>query len=170
MAGFIFTSVLMFVFWFSLSGELNPILLGLGVISSLLVAWWSRDLLIGSSGKLPDLGIFLRVVAYLPWLLWQTALSNLQLFYLILHPKMPLEPSIVRYKHDLRTDFGIVTLANSITLTPGTLTMDGNREEYIIHCITKSAAEDLQSDEMLKKVKWVEGSLKERSEGTVKEL
>ncbi|MDO7787744.1 Na+/H+ antiporter subunit E [Desulforamulus aquiferis] len=153
----------MFVFWFSLSGQTIPLLLILGVISSLLVAYWSHDLLIGKMEKGPDIGRIFRMIKYIPWLAWQIVLSNLHLIYLVLHPKMPIEPTIVRFKHDLKTDMGITLLANSITLTPGTITIDADRNEYIVHAVSSKTAQDLLSGDMQARVKEIEGGTKEMS-------
>jgi multicomponent Na+:H+ antiporter subunit E len=161
MLSFLLTTVIMFAFWFLMSGQLHPIFLILGVVFSLLVAMWSHDLLIGRVNKMPDLGRGLRIIAYLPWLLWQITLANLYVIYLVLHPKMPIEPQIVRFKNTLKTDLGIVILANSITLTPGTTTIEGNHDEFIVHSIAKKTADDLLSGEMQARVRGIEGTEKE---------
>jgi multicomponent Na+:H+ antiporter subunit E len=80
MFSFIFTAVLMFIFWFCLSGQTAPLFLILGAISSLLVAFWSHDLLLGRRGI--DFKKFIRLLQYLPWLAWQIVLANLHLVYL----------------------------------------------------------------------------------------
>ncbi|MCL5780899.1 MAG: Na+/H+ antiporter subunit E [Firmicutes bacterium] len=151
----------MFVFWFSLSGQLHPLLLILGVISSLLVAYWSTDVLIGQMNKGPDIDRIFRMIAYVPWLVWQIVLSNIHVVQLVLSPKLEIDPKIIRFKHDLKTDMGIVILANSITLTPGTITINGGRGEFIVHAVSKKTADDLLSGEMQAKVKGLEGVTKE---------
>ncbi len=161
MLGFLMTALIMFAFWFLLSGQTSPILLILGVVSSILVARWSKDLLIGRMDGLPDLGRVVRIIAYLPWLLWQIVLANFHVIYLVLHPKMPIEPQMVRFKNSLKTDLGIVILANSITLTPGTITVEGDHDEFIVHAVSKKTAEDLLSGEMQERVLGIEGGEKE---------
>jgi multicomponent Na+:H+ antiporter subunit E len=155
--GFWLTVIIMYSFWILLSGYFDFLHLFLGAISSLLVASWSHDLFIGKTDIIPGLKRILRLIKYLPWLFWQIILANLNLVYLTLHPKMPIDPEIIRFKTDLKTNLGIVTLANSITLTPGTVTIEGNHEEFIVHAINKSAAESLLSEEMQTRVKEVEG-------------
>lgn len=157
MLSFLLTAVLMFIFWFSLSGQTKPLFLIFGAICSLLVAYWSHDLLIGKLEKGPDLKKFIRMIAYLPWLAWQIVLANWHLVYLVLHPKMPIDPTIMRYEHDLKTNMGITVLANSITLTPGTTSIDADRRELIVHAISRKTAEDLLSGSMLAKVREIEG-------------
>ncbi len=166
MLSFLLTSIIMFIFWFSLSGQTAPMFLILGVVSSLLVAYWSHDLLIGKMVKGPDLRRIILLIKYFLWLAWEIVLANLHLIYLVLHPKMPIEPSIVRFKHDLKTDMGIALFANSITLTPGTITIDANRHEYIVHAVSMKTAQDLLSGSMHAKIKEIEGS-KEMSKANV---
>lgn len=151
------TAIIMFVFWFLLSGQFDPLLLLLGIISSLLVARWSHDLLMETF----DWGVFSKQVGrflkYAPWLFWQICLANLELIYLTLHPRMPIEPHIIKIDPKVKSDFGIISLANSITLTPGTVTIEANKDEFIVHAITHHAAAGLVSGEMPAKVREVEG-------------
>lgn len=164
MLSFLFTAILMFGFWLLLSGQFHPILLAAGVVSSLLVARWSHDLLIGRVDRAPDLGRAFRLVAYLPWLFWQIILANLHVIYLVLHPRMPLNPGLVRFENELKTDLGIVILANSITLTPGTVTIEGNHREFVVHSLSRQVADGLLSGEMQSRVKALEGGAKEGKE------
>lgn len=154
---FLLTAILMFLFWIMLSGHFDPLLISLGIISSLLVAYWSHDLYLNDKEIGPGFGRAMRFIKYLPWLMWQITLANLHLVYLTLHPRMPIDPKVIRFTTDLKTGFGIITLANSITLTPGTVTIEGSREEFIVHAITPTAAGGLLSGEMQGRVKEVEG-------------
>lgn len=150
---FILTSLIMFAFWIILSGEFSPLLLGSGVVASLLVAYLSHDLLIGQvdvGKKVRDMGRFLK---YLPWLFWQIILANLDLVYRVLHPRMPIDPGFITFKNDFETEIGMTTLANSITLTPGTVTVDVNDQEFIVHAIARGPAEGLLAGEMMNRVK-----------------
>ncbi len=148
----------MFAFWILLSGEFTFILILSGIISSLLVAYLSHDLLIGKVDiRLGTTGV-LRFIRYLPWLLWQVVVANLDLAYRTLHPKMPIDPQVVRFGTALKSEIGIAILANSITLTPGTVTIEANKKgEFIVHAITKEHAAGLLSGEMQAKVKEIEG-------------
>lgn len=166
MLSFLLTAILMFIFWFSLSGQTAPMFLILGAVSSLLVAYWSHDLLLGKIEKGPDLRRITKILLYFPWLAWEIVLANLHLIHLTLHPKMPIEPTIIRFKHNLRTDMAIALLANSITLTPGTITIDANRDEFIVHAVSRKTAQDLLSGTMQAKVMEIEGS-KEMSKAHV---
>jgi multicomponent Na+:H+ antiporter subunit E len=73
---------------------------------------------------------------YLPVFFYSVVVANLDVMYRALHPKMPIKPGIVKIKTKLKTDSGITALANSITLTPGTLTVDVTDDGYLyIHWI-----------------------------------
>lgn len=147
----------MFVFWILLSGEFNFILILSGVFSSLLVSYMSHDLLTGKGDIKLGLARTIRFTRYLPWILWQIVLANLDLVYRTLHPKMPISPRIISFKNDFKTDLGMVILANSITLTPGTVTINVTEDEFIVHTIAEEAAQSLISGEMQARVKRIEG-------------
>ncbi len=154
---FILTFIILFSFWILLSGYFDFMHLFLGIISSLFVAFISHDLMIGDVNIRRGFKKLLRFIRYLPWLLYQIALANLDIVYRTLHPNMPIAPRIIKFKTDLKTDMGIVTLANSITLTPGTVTIDVKNGEFIVHAIAEKPAEDLLEGEMQARVKIVEG-------------
>ncbi len=154
---FILTASIMFIFWILLSGEFSLILILSGVFSSLLVSYISHDLLTGQGDIKLGFIRTIRFIRYLPWLLWQILLANIDLVYRTLHPKMPINPKIITFKNDFKTDLGMVTLANSITLTPGTVTIDVNENEFIVHTIDEKAAESLISGQMQAKVRKIEG-------------
>ena len=154
---FVLTAIIMFVFWIFLSGEFSFILLLTGIISSLLVSYISHDLLIGNGDMKLGFIRTIRFIRFLPWLLWQIVLANIDLALRTLHPKMPINPILINIKNNLKTDLGMVILANSITLTPGTVTIDVNKNEFLVHVISEKAAQSLISGEMQARVKKIEG-------------
>ncbi|ODS32684.1 MAG: Na(+)/H(+) antiporter subunit E1 [Candidatus Scalindua rubra] len=154
---FLITVVTMFSFWILLSGEFTFILITSGIVASLIVAYLSHDVFIGKADIKVETGRVLRFIKYLPWLLWEIILANVEVAYLVLSPKMLIDPQLVPFKTELKTDLGIVTLANSITLTPGTVTVEANKEEFIIHAIWQKSAEGIISGEMQRKVRDIEG-------------
>ncbi len=154
---FVLTFLLMFAFWILLSGQFHFVLLVSGVVSSLFVAYISHDLLIGHVALGTVIVKTFRLITYLPWLLWQIVLANLDLVYRTLHPGEKIDPHIIKFKTDLMTSKGIAVLANSITLTPGTVTVMANKEgEFIVHAIAKAPAESLLSGAMQSRVKKIE--------------
>jgi multicomponent Na+:H+ antiporter subunit E len=148
----------MFAFWILLSGQFHFVLLVSGVVSSLFVAYISHDLLIGRVALGTVVAKTYRLIIYLPWLLWQIVMANLDLVYRTLHPGEKIDPHIIKFNTDLMTRKGIALLANSITLTPGTVTVMANKEgEFIVHAIAKAPAESLLSGAMQSRVKKIEG-------------
>jgi len=154
---FILTAIIMFAFWILLSGYFTFTLLLSGVVSSLLVAYWSHDLLIGDVNLSRASGMVFRLIVYLPWLFWQIILANFDIVYRTLHPSMPINPSLIEFDTSLDTDAGVAILANSITLTPGTVTVraDGNGK-FLVHAIADAPAESLLAGDMQRRVEWVE--------------
>jgi len=156
---FLITAIAMFIFWILLSGEFTFILITSGVVASLIVAYLSHDIFVGKADLKTETGRVFKFIVYIPWLLWEIILANVEIAYLVLNPKPLVDPQIVRFKHDLKTDLGIVTLAHSITLTPGTVTVEADREEFVIHAIWQKSAEGIIGGEMQRKVKKIEGEV-----------
>ncbi|NJB67108.1 multicomponent Na+:H+ antiporter subunit E [Desulfobaculum xiamenense] len=143
------TFVIMAITWVVLSGQFDPFHLSLGVISCSIVAWFSSDLLFPpreSSG--PD-GTWIRFCLYIPWLLVEIFKANLWLLYLVFHPRMMdlIDPKIIKFDTRLRKTMSRLTFANSITLTPGTITVyvdvDGR---YTVHAIDDKSAAGLPGE------------------------
>lgn len=156
---FLITAIAMFIFWILLSGEFTFILITSGVVASLITAYLSHDIFVGKADLKTETGRVFKFIVYIPWLLWEIILANVEIAYLVLNPKPLVDPQIVRFKNDLKTDLGIVTLAHSITLTPGTVTVEANREEFVIHAIWQKSAEGIIGGEMQRKVKKIEGEV-----------
>ena len=147
------TFVILFVFWLLLSGMFEIFPLALGAAASAVVAWFSSHLLF-PGGKV---GVSLRPVMgmllYLPWLFWQIVVANLQVARIVLHPRMMelINPQIVRFQTRLKSPFARVTFGQSITLTPGTITINIDDQEFTVYALTDSTAESLPG-EMEKRV------------------
>jgi multicomponent Na+:H+ antiporter subunit E len=143
--------VILFGFWLLLSGHYDLLHLSLGLICSLLVAFVSHDLLIENISGSKRFKKTRRFVSYVPWLIYQIVIANLHVAYLILKPSA-IDPRIVRFKTKLKSEFSMVTLGNSITLTPGTITMDIVDGEFFVHALSKKVADDLLGGEMERRV------------------
>lgn len=142
------TFLVMLVFWVLLSGMFDGFHLTLGVVSCLLVAFFSHDLLFyGARGQSVLRGL-LGMLTYLPWLFWQVVVANLQVAYIVLHPRMLdlIDPHLVRFQTRLKRPFSKVTLAQSITLTPGTITVDIHEDEFTVFALTREAAQSLPGE------------------------
>lgn len=142
--GIFLTFIVLFGFWIFLSGLLDAMHLSMGIICSILVALYSHDLLIrGSHSIIGRVGISLRFIKYGFWLLSQIFMANIDVARRVLDPKLPISPGIIKFSSRLKSDVALTTLANSITLTPGTLTMDIIGEDYYIHCLATEHGENL---------------------------
>ena len=142
------TFVILFGFWTVLSGIFDLFHLTLGVICSLIISILTHDLLFANV-RVGDIKLtIIRFIRYLPWLIYQIFVSNFYVAYLVLSPKMPISPQIIRFKTKLESDISWVVLANSITLTPGTITIDIKDGEFYVHALAKKVADDLNTGEM----------------------
>ncbi|MDM8551254.1 Na+/H+ antiporter subunit E [Desulfobacterales bacterium HSG2] len=122
---FFITFFIMFGLWLLLSGKFDLFHISLGVISCVIVSFLSGDLLLPSPKTSTMPGIWFRFIKYIPWLLYQVLVANIHVMYLVFHPRMMelIDPRIMKFKSRLKSDMSLVTLANSITLTPGTITV-----------------------------------------------
>lgn len=155
---FLITFIFMFLSWIVLSGKFDPLLLWLGGLSSFFVAYYFYDLLFPAMDK-GYISIFFRFIRYTPWLMWEIIKANFHLVYLAFHPRMKdlIDPHIITFKTNLKSDIAITALANSITLTPGTITITADSDGvFKVHAIDRESAESLPG-EMLKKVAKVFG-------------
>ncbi len=100
-------------------------------------------------------GRLLRFVLYAVYLLKEIAVANLQIAYVVLHPDLPIDPKLVRFQAAVWSDSGVTTLANSITLTPGTLTVRVAEDGFEIHSLTEGAREDLFDGGLERAVRFV---------------
>lgn len=96
-----------------------------------------------------------RFALYAPYLLWEIAKANVTLAYVILHPRLPIDPEMVQFKAAVWDDLPATTLANSITLTPGTLTVEVSQREFYIHSLTGGSRDDLLDGALERAVRFV---------------
>lgn len=138
----IITTGLILGFWMLLSGHFKPLLISLGVISSLLVIWLSyRMRIIDREGypveKIP------RLLLYQLFLIKEIIKSNIDVIFRILKPGKTISPTVIKLPTRQVSDLSKVIYANSITLTPGTVTMEITDEEITVHALSEDAAQDL---------------------------
>ncbi len=148
---FIATSIIVFAFWILLSAHFDRFHVGAGVICALIVAYGSHDLLFTGTGN-HTLTKTMRFIAYLPWLIYQIVLANIDVAKRALSPRMPIDPRVVTFKTILRSDVARTALANSITLTPGTVTIDIVDDVFYVHAIAKEPADDLLEGAMERRI------------------
>ncbi len=137
--------------WLLLSGHLDALLLSFGMLSVVLVYFISTRMHIIDAEWRP-VNILASVLIYWVWLIREIILSNLAVIRCIIDPKLPIDPTIICVHASQDDDVGRVVFANSITLTPGTVSLDVGDHEIKVHALTSSAAEDLKSGIMNRKV------------------
>jgi multicomponent Na+:H+ antiporter subunit E len=137
--------------WVLWSGQLKPLLLGLGAFSCLLTVYVTRRM-----GYFDDevfaLRFGLRLLGYWAWLAREVWRSSIEVARVVLNPRLPISPQIVEITATASHPVDQVILGNSITLTPGTLALDLHRGKIQVHCLTRASADDLKSGEMDRRV------------------
>lgn len=156
MGHFISLFIALFLFWIVLSGFFTPFLLGAGVLSALAVAWFANRMdVVDHEGHPIHLGP--GALTYWPWLFKEIAKSAWAVSRIILDPRLPVTPTIVKFAPGQRTVVGLVTHANSITLTPGTISIEVEPGEFVVHGLTREGAEGCIDSEMNRRVNRFEG-------------
>ena len=148
--------LLLFLNWVVLSGKLDAFHLSLGVVSCLIVTVLSQDLLYHDRAK----GLRIRLleawafVRYVPWIIWEVVKANAHVLKLAMTKKgyEEMSPRVVTFETYLKTDFAKFVLANSITLTPGTITMLIRDDVFHIHTMSQFLEDDLLTGSIERKV------------------
>jgi len=131
--------------WLLLSGHYDFFHISMGVFSSFVIVLLHMPLRkyysvqeenAGGKGRLR----YLRVLFYIPWLLWQIVIATMQVAAVVLNPKMPIDPALVRFKARYPNSTARVILGNSITLTPGTITIRIKGDEFLVHSLMDASS------------------------------
>lgn len=138
------------LFWLVLSGRYDTQSLLLGAVCVAVVTAITPDRFLHVGRERPEFGIDLRRISpmrsmrYGLWLLWAIVRANVEVAYLVLHPRMPVDPQLVRFRVGFENRLPQVILAHSITLTPGTVTIDLDDEgTYLVHVLVPRFAKPL---------------------------
>lgn len=150
---------LFFLIWVIFNGQLTLEIAAFGAVIAGVMYWFLCKFF---NYKLRYDLFFWRkaplLIQYLFTLIWEILKANLIVFKMIYSEEYELEPAVVRFKTDLHSTFARVLLANSITLTPGTITVSLTDNEYTVHCLDKELAEGIASSifvELLAKIEEV---------------
>ena len=154
---FISLTTALFVFWLALSGDHTPMLVILGGISAITCALVAARIHVLDAEGHPIEWLF-AWLTYFPWLLGQIAKSAWAVTKIVLTPSLPISPVLTVIKANQRSSVGIATFANSITLTPGTITVAVNGNDLTVHCLVQEGAVDLAGGEMNRRVRALEGA------------
>jgi len=143
--------LVLFVVWLLLSGIFEPLMLGLGVASCIIVVYIAHRMnVIDREGH--PIHLTWRAALYFPWLIWEIVKANIDVALAITRPVMSIDPRLLDITASQKDDLGRVIYANSITLTPGTVTIATERSAFTIHALTRSAAEGLERGDMDRRV------------------
>ena len=153
---FVSAVVVTYAFWLVLSGHFTPTLMIIGAVSSVaVVALASRMAIIDREGH--PIYLLVRATWYWPWLLWQIIKSGIDVSRIIFTPSLPIIPTLINVKATQKSVVGVVTYANSITLTPGTVSVELEDNEITVHAITHDGAMELAGGDMDRMVTRFEG-------------
>ena len=145
--------IVLFGFWLLMSGYYTPLILSLGVISCLLCVYLTIKGRFLDNETLP-IYFFPRLIQYTLWLIKEILKSNITTAKVIIMKSE--EPELFSVKATQKTNEGKVTYANSITLTPGTVTTQIKDNVFEVHALTKEFGDDVRSSEMDRMVTWLE--------------
>ncbi|XIA66389.1 Na+/H+ antiporter subunit E [Bradyrhizobium sp. TZ2] len=147
----------LFAFWLVLSGHYTSMLVAAGAISAVLcVLAMIRGRVVDAEAH--PIELLWGAVTYFPWLIREIAKSAWAVTKIILHPSLPISPTMTVVRASQRTSVGVATYANSITLTPGTITVEVNGNELSVHALVGEGALDLEDGGMDRRVSQFEGT------------
>lgn len=153
--------VVLFALWTALSGVFLLEFMVLGGLAAVVGIAVSELLFRGShEGKFAsapaNIGWYVRTVIklaiYHPWLIKEIVVSNFHVAYLVLHPKLPIDPTLVEFDTTLVSERAQVMLAQSITLTPGTVTIDASDGRFLIHCLSRTTRQGIEDGVLQKRI------------------
>ena len=137
--------------WLLLSGHYDPLILGFGAVSCAFVTYLARRFRLVDPESYP-LHMGWSLLAYWGWLLVEIVKANFDVARRVLDPRMPIDPRLFETKMSQTRDLGRVIYANSITLTPGTISLDLGDNTILVHALTRQGQDALETGEMDAKV------------------
>lgn len=137
--------------WYALSGKFDVLHFGTGVVVALIIAMQARSVEDGSRFH-P-----VRFLIFVPWLIGQVVLSNLRVARSVLDPALPIAPTLIRIPPRVAGDRPLALLGMGVTLTPGTLTVDVQDDEMLVHALDEHSVDALRDGAMTRRVARVFG-------------
>lgn len=150
MGATVLSGIFLFAAWVVLSGKLDVIHLGAGAAIAAAIAiatrrLWALPPVFGASPTHPFADLRRgRFVLYLLVLGWEIVVSAFQVAAIVLNPRLPIEPRMLRFRSRLPHSFARLLLANSITLTPGTVTIEVEGDDFVVHALTAGTAQGIE--------------------------
>lgn len=154
---FILASTLV-LFWMLLSGHTSVLLLSLGLASVVLVTWLVSRM--DRNDNAPVRMLFsMKFISYLGWLTWQVIITNIDVAKRIWNPSLPIKPASRKIKVKIKDPLIKTIYANSITLTPGTVTTEVGEDYFIVHALNSEGLDELEEGDMERRLISLEESL-----------
>jgi len=147
----------LFAFWIALSGHYTPALTAAGAVSAVVCVFAAIRMRVADAEGHP-VELLTRAVTYFPWLIREIAKSAWGVTKIILDPRLPISPTITILNTSQRTTTGRNIYANSITLTPGTITVGVSGDRLVVHALVKEGADELEAGGMDARVSQFEGA------------
>jgi len=147
-------AVVLTALWLSISGVYKPVILALGAASVMLVVWLSARMEVVGTEHNPVLYSW-RLAVYWGWLIGQIVSANIHVARLVFQPQR-IRPRVIRAPLPQKTSVAKVTYANSITLTPGTVTLQLEDDFVLVHAIDEHSAAGVEDGGMAARVCWLE--------------
>lgn len=142
--------------WMTLSGYFKPMLLTLGVISIVLTVWIARRMRILDGETAPYLTLP-QTLSYFSWLFIEIIKANIAVVRAVMSPAMTISPTLTRIPTPQKTDIGKVMFANSITLTPGTVSLDVQDDHILVHALLSEMSDPADFVDMAERSAWAIG-------------
>jgi multicomponent Na+:H+ antiporter subunit E len=150
--------VILYVFWFVLSARFDPKNIVMGIVVAALVTFLTYEFLYNPLSIKKELSpkyVFtcaIHVIQYFPWLVLSIIKANIQVAGILIKRQMPIDPVLLQFETKLSKRISLVTLANSITITPGTITVELQNGKYVLHSLVRGCAGDLETGLLQNKV------------------
>lgn len=148
--------LLLSVLWLSLSGHYTLLLLSCGLLAVVLIVVLALRMGILDSEDHPLHLNIISLLSYCCWLLKEIFVSNIYVCRLILNPRLPINPKVIRLRSSQSSELARFIFTNSITLTPSTLTIDVDDDNIEVHALTEQSASVLSKGMLDRKVTAVE--------------
>ena len=147
----------LFAFWLALSGHYTPMLVTIGAVCTLACVLAAIRMRAADAESHP-IEMFAGAITYFPWLFVETVKSGWSVTKVVLHPDMPISSTMTVVRASQKTAAGLATYANSITLTPGTITVGVSGNDLTVHALVRDGALDLEGGGMDRRVRQFEGT------------
>ena len=148
---------LLFAFWLALSGHYTPMLVTAGAVCAVACVFAAIRMRAADPEGHP-IELFRGAITYFPWLFLEITKSGWSVTKVILDPSLPISPTMTVVRASQKTPAGMATYANSITLTPGTITVGVDGDEFTVHALVRDGADDLEGGGMDRRVSQFEGA------------